>query len=781
MPIDSPKSKSGQVRSARRREELRRSIPKPTIDVRSLLTRRDLINTIVVCFGFFVVVSGLIIWSYGEPKLHLRQIMTESRLKRVDFQIIDHRQTESQREAARARAPRVYQINQPYLDELEAALLGLPIALGGKSDLSAISAEITDTFRVTQERLEAMQQHVDAENQPSADWQRWVRNLLRERLPNNPMIASRDWQIELTKTSRPELRTANTIIRPPDQNVIELKPESIGDLQPRLATLVNGAGFPADIAPLVMARLMHQPKPVFNFWAEETDRRAEAAAAAVAEVTIPHRAGEVLHRRGDVLSGEQYDLILTEQAEYAATPEAQRERWMSMIGIASVVAMAALILGGYLSRFYPRVTRNPLRLLALTGLMTGMLAVVIAVAVQDARFMIFAAVSATLLVAFLGVIAYDQRLAALVSGVQCLLVSFAVEQSIGFFVLLAAISGTAIASLREIRHRNSLIQASAMAAIVAGVGAVLLGVLGTPLVPGAWSQTLYGAALASAAGLATGFILLGVLPTIERAFDMTTGMTLVEYRDPRHPLLRLLQERAPGTYNHSLQVASIAEAASEAIGANGLLTYVGALYHDIGKMNKPDYFVENQGGGANKHDKLSPAMSLLVIVGHVKDGIELAREYNLPRVLHHFIESHHGTTLVEYFYHAARNKAEHEGEKVEEVEFRYTGPKPQTKEAAILMLSDGVESATRAMAEPTPASIENLVRKMASKRLRDGQFSACDLTFRELRIIEDSLIKSVWALHHGRVSYPGDERREKSSQSQTQSPAGVASATARPA
>jgi putative nucleotidyltransferase with HDIG domain len=262
-----------------------------------------------------------------------------------------------------------------------------------------------------------------------------------------------------------------------------------------------------------------------------------------------------------------------------------------------------------------------------------------------------------------------------------------------------------------------------------------------------------------------------MLPSIERLFDITTGMTLAELRDPKQPLLRQLQQKAPGTYNHSLQVANIAEAAADAIGADSLLVYVGALYHDIGKMNKPEYFVENQAGGYNKHAKLRPKMSQLVIVGHVKDGIELAREYGLPRSLQHFIESHHGTTLVEYFYHAAKTQAEtDEKSAVTEVEFRYPGPKPRTKEAAILMLADLVESATRAMAEPNPSRIESLVRELSRKRLMDGQFNQCDLTFRELGLIEESMINRLCSIHHGRISYPSASKTEESAEAQPAQP-----------
>jgi hypothetical protein len=256
-----------------------------------------------------------------------------------------------------------------------------------------------------------------------------------------------------------------------------------------------------------------------------------------------------------------------------------------------------------------------------------------------------------------------------------------------------------------------------------------------------------------------GFFVLGVLPFIERSFKVTTSMTLLELCDVNQPLLRRLAQVAPGTYNHSLTLASMAEAAAEAIGANGLACRVGAYYHDIGKINKPRYFIENQGGGPNKHDKLSPAMSLLIIVGHVKDGVEMAREFGLPRVIQHFIESHHGTTLVEYFYHAARQR-QGDDDQPSEMEFRYPGPKPQTREAAILLLCDSVEAAMRSMAEPTAGRIEQFVHQMAMKRLMDGQFDRCNLTLEELHRIEQAITKTLCGIYHGRIAYPSASKSE---------------------
>jgi putative nucleotidyltransferase with HDIG domain len=318
----------------------------------------------------------------------------------------------------------------------------------------------------------------------------------------------------------------------------------------------------------------------------------------------------------------------------------------------------------------------------------------------------------------------------------------------------------AVAQLRELRNRSTLIQAAGVTAAVLAAGTILLGLLEMPLGNGAWRQILIHGFWSGLGAFLVGPVVLAILPTLERWFDITTGMSLAELRDPKQPLLKQLQQKAPGTYNHSLQVANIAEASAEAIGANGLLVYVGSLYHDIGKMNKSQYFVENQTDGPSKHDKLSPAMSLLVIVGHVKDGIELAREYILPRPIQHFIESHHGTTLVEYFYHAAKSQ---NGGDVQEIEFRYPGPKPRTREAAILMLADAVESATRSLADPNPSRIDSLVRTISRKRLTDGQYDQCDLTFRELGLIEESTIKSLCAIYHGRITYPSqkEEREEK--------------------
>ncbi|MHC4428013.1 MAG: HD family phosphohydrolase [Planctomycetota bacterium] len=757
------RSKAGPSRTARRREELRRALPKPTGDVRVLVRQPEVVYAAGVTVLFLALVSLLLIWSRDQIKVEAGQIMTDTRLNRLDYTVPDHESTNVLRQAARDSAAHVYTLNSAYLEQLAGALNGLPKAIAGKTSIEDISEDLVADFQLTDEALEALAPYAeDAETGPK--WRKWVTTLIG-RLEINPLVKSDEWQNYWSQRGyvpRDPVSLKRILRRPGggmeefsgDASAVELHEDNADKLMEHLRKLVFLANFPPAVSPYVTARLARDPQPTILFDPETSTRMADQATEAVETVLIEHRGGEVIYRRGDVLTAKQHQDLNTEAAAFA-TDGGTTERWLPRLGVMGFAAIAAIFVIGYAVLFYPRIARNPLRLLAICLLMTGMLALTAMVGARAPSSLYLGAVAPTLFVGIVALLAYDQRIALFLSATQCALATLALDQGMGMFVLLFTGCGTALAQLREMRNRSTLIQASAITSVVLAAAAVLLGSMVTPLAAGAITQIGFNALLAGLGGFAVGFVVLGILPSLERWFDITTGMTLAELRDPKQPLLRQLQQKAPGTYNHSLQVANIAEAAAATIGANGLLVYVGALYHDIGKMNKPEYFVENQTDGASKHAKLSPAMSLLVIVGHVKDGIELAREYGLPRSIQHFIESHHGTTLVEYFYHAAKSQAEIDDRgSVEEIEFRYPGPKPRAKEAAILMLADCVESATRSMAEPTPSRIETLVRQLSRKRLMDGQYDQCDLTFRELGLIEESTIKSLCAIYHGRISYP---------------------------
>ena len=361
-----------------------------------------------------------------------------------------------------------------------------------------------------------------------------------------------------------------------------------------------------------------------------------------------------------------------------------------------------------------------------------------------------------LLFAMTVAIAYQQEMALLLSACVTLLIVMVVGLEFSQALVFIATAAGAILVLRRVRTRGKLLSVGFVAATVS-----LLTTLGVGTLEGeSWQPLVQEGLLLALWSVIAGSLMTVFLPAVEQVFGVQTDLSLIELGDPAHPLLQELIRRAPGTYNHSITVASLAEAAAESIGARGLLVRVGAYFHDIGKMLKPGYFVENQGQGNNRHESLVPAMSTLVIIAHVKDGADLARQNKLPEAIIDFIQQHHGTTLVEYFYRQANEKRkgeDPEGGEVDESSFRYPGPKPQTKEAGVLMLADAVESATRALKEPTPSRIEGIVEQISMKRLLDGQFDECGLTLQELQKIGESLVKSLTAVYHGRVKYPGQE------------------------
>lgn len=421
---------------------------------------------------------------------------------------------------------------------------------------------------------------------------------------------------------------------------------------------------------------------------------------------------------------------------------------IEMAAIAWVVLFVCVGAAIYLSHYKPRLLQRPGRLLTMAVLFWLLLVLARLGALSEKWA--YLTIGTAAVCAIILTMVFDQRFALGMSMFFSILACFSVENvSVGFFLTMMAGVAVCCFLLREIRTRMKLIEVGMYASVMVFLASVALGIIQE------WPRGIisFRSGLAAAVTLAVGVFVQAFLPLIERAFGIATSMTLMDYSDANQPLLKKLAMEAPGTFSHSLLIGSIAETAAEAIGANGLLCRVGAYYHDIGKINKPAYFVENQMGSTSRHEQLSPAMSQLVIVGHVKDGIEIAEEFGLPAILRQFIETHHGTTLMEYFYNEARKK---QGDKstVSEMEFRYPGPKPRSKEAAIVMLADAAESAARSLTEATPTKVEVLVHGIAMKRLQDGQFDDCDLTLRELSLIETSLSKSLAAHHHGRIAYP---------------------------
>ena len=505
------------------------------------------------------------------------------------------------------------------------------------------------------------------------------------------------------------------------------------------------------LARRVFAWMRPRLMPTLSLNSEATHQAREDAAAAEPPVTKPfHRGEDTLARAGEPLSPESIRLLLLEYDEQMQDRNlgACIRRTLSILGM--YVALYTLC-GFYIHTREPSAIAELLRFVSLLTLL--LLTVVSASIVSQYQW--GTDVIPLLLFAMTVTVAYQQEMALLLSACVTLILVVSIGHDLSqALVLMATVAGT-ILVLRSVRTRGKLFAVGVVAAAVAlftnlGVGTLY----GQP-----WSVLWMNGFTIALWSVIAGALMTVLLPTVEKVFNVQTDLSLIELGDPAHPLLQELIRRAPGTYNHSITVASLAEAAAESIGARGLLVRVGAYFHDIGKMLKPGYFIENQGQGDNRHDTLVPAMSTLVIIAHVKDGADLARQNKLPESMIDFIQQHHGTTLVEYFYRQAHEQSDKDPEsaKVDESSFRYPGPKPQTKEAGVLMLADAVESASRALKEPTPSRIENIVEELARKRLLDGQFDECGLTLEEVRKIGESLVKSLTAVYHGRVKYPGQE------------------------
>ena len=303
--------------------------------------------------------------------------------------------------------------------------------------------------------------------------------------------------------------------------------------------------------------------------------------------------------------------------------------------------------------------------------------------------------------------------------------------------------------LGGIKNRTSLINAGVKMGFTKMIVVVFVNLI---LREEAFTVILDGGAVLLS-GIFAGMLTIALLPYFERTFNILTTFKLLELGDLSHPLLKELSVNTPGTFHHSMMVATLSENAAEAIGANAIFARVAAYYHDIGKMKRPGFYVENQQGGENPHNKLTPSMSNLIILSHTKDGVEMAKEHGIPKEIRDIMTEHQGTTLLAYFF----NKARQQDGNVQQSDFRYSGPKPRTKESAIIMLADSIEAAVRSLDEKTPITIEKMIRKIITGKIEDNQLSEADLTFKEIEIIIKNFTKVLMGIHHIRLKYPGQK------------------------
>jgi hypothetical protein len=490
-----------------------------------------------------------------------------------------------------------------------------------------------------------------------------------------------------------------------------------------------------------------RPNMIYN--QEATEKAIQEAQDAVQPVHKNVKVGEFIVREGDRVTAEQISVL--EQLGIQRT----KSYSLTLLGLAAFVLISLWLVREYLRRYHKDIIENN-KLMLLLGLIV-VLVVLIArflTAIQIAERPEINAMAGYLAPVAAGsmliAILIDNRLAYFITMIMALLVGLLTENNQLAFVTAAFVSGTVgVYRVTRLSQSGDLAKAGVYIAI-ANVATILT----MTLISGniTISVVLVGILLGVISGILSAILMIGALPYLESGFSITSMIRLLELSNPNHVLLKRLLLEAPGTYHHSLMVGNLAEASAEAIGANPLLVRVGAYYHDIGKIKRPEYFVENQRGFDEPHNKIAPALSALIIISHVKEGVELAGEARLPQVIIDFIAEHHGTSLAKYFYNQA---IEEEGEgMVNEDSFRYEGPKPQTKEVALVMLADAVEAAVRSLPNPNVDNIRAMVRKIIRDKLNDRQLEECDLTFKDLDVLADSFCKVLEGVYHKRIEYP---------------------------
>lgn len=749
------------------------------------LRRRVRPSSLLMGVVFYIGVLVVQFWGSDTMPWSLQQLVDRDINARVDFFYEDQAATEANRQKARDAAPSVFvfdagtaQVEPQTVIRTQMHELRELVAKAENSDAKAIRDQAAAKgWMLDDDAVSALRAFAPAARK--AEYERMVDALLsRLLIVNTPEDPNR-------KSTPPKvlLRTKDKNGATTDKEVgsdllIYLPKAKDTKIDDQIMAAMHGVrSCPealhkpfADIVLKVVAGPAKDKPSYTPFWqynAALTAEQMNAAAELVKEQIVSYKAGTTLVGAKTVLGPAELNLLKHEHKAYLEAqktdPVLRQRRLLRQLGTAVVVLIVVTGFAAYVVSYRPRITEVPSRTLALTGLLLTM--IVLSHLVDrlqgfgsdfPAETCVFFVVIASALLT----IAYDQRFGFGVAAVLTVLTTLTVDGDFNLFLNYMTAAGVTVALLKDIRTRSKIIAVGAITA----VATALVSAATSLVAEQPWLYIVTRAALSGSMALFAGFIVQGILPHFEKVFGVATSMTLLEWCDASKPLLRRLAQETPGTYSHSLVLSQMAEEACETIGAHGLLARVGALYHDIGKAQKPDYFVENQEARMNRHDRLSPTLSLLIIVGHVKDGIEMARAYGLPRVLHQFINEHHGTTVVRYFHHMASEaaaksplKGKHDRQ-VSESEFRYPGPKPRSKESAILMLCDACEGAVRALNEPTPGRIESTVHHVVMDRLNDGQFDDCEINLRELSLVEQSIVRSLCAIHHGRIKYPKADR-----------------------
>ncbi|MGH4139327.1 HD family phosphohydrolase [Clostridium sp.] len=520
----------------------------------------------------------------------------------------------------------------------------------------------------------------------------------------------------------------------------ENKPEEIKMAKGIIATEFNNSIFPKEIREIGMSIAYTEVQPNSIYDKEKTALLIEEAKDSVKPIMV--KKDQTIISEGSPITFEQKALL----ESLGLLNDTSNFEWSLYLSLAGLVCLVVLVQWFYLYKYQPKIFADTKKLIMLNILS------IIAILLARVLGIISVFVIPLACIPMLMTILSNDEVSIALNILNCILISVAVNFNFEITTLAILNSIVGVIVLKKMQQRNDILYSSIYIAMINLAFYLSMGFLISNSIVDVFKR----AGMVALAGVLAGVLTIGFLPFFESFFDIVTTVKLLELSNPNHPLLKRLLLEAPGSYHHSVLVANLSEVAAEVIGANPVLARTCSYYHDIGKIKRPYFFKENQLGNDNPHDKITPNLSTLIIISHVKDGVELAKEYKIPKVIQDVIQQHHGTTLVKYFYVTMKNSSENPDE-VNEEDFRYPGPNPESKEAAIIMLADAVEAAVRSISNSTKGKIEEMVNNIIKARLNDGQLDNCDLTLKDLEKIRKAFLKVLSGIYHERIEYPTDK------------------------
>lgn len=694
--------------------------------LKSPAMRRTAIGAAVVLAVFLVLALDLI-----PQSIHIEEGQVADRDIEAPRTIVNRMATEALKKAARdkamgeaAESPEFYRINEAAAIRAEEKV-----------------ASLFEAVQAAREKLVASNHGIDPSGPIPTSKARGAADDLRDAIAEEFGFAlTRDQAAALISASSRDLDGYRSVARDvigKTMRETRITQDNLKEVLDRTRAMIKDAGVNAPIASALSAIIEPLVEPNLVFDIAKAERYAEERAQEVEPERIVK--GQIILRRKDVATAR--DIAILKELGLLDT----RFNWPGVLGVTLLSLGLVSGIGIYISRFNRKVFEST-TLMGLVGLLVAVYAIIAEAASripsEVAGYLIplaFVTMITALLVDF-GVAMAVNMVLALLTGVL----------TDGNFKLVLVLFSGGVAGLLAVARLNDRTNVSRAGLTVGAAQALTIAALGLgfgdPEVTNKWYLGIIN-------GIASTVLTIGSLPFLESLFQIASSLRFLELANPNQPLLKRLLLEAPGTYHHSILVGNLAEAAAEVVGADPLVVRVAALYHDIGKVTYPDHFTENQIMQDNPHDKYNPALSTLIITRHVKDGVELANSARLPEAIVDIIRQHHGTTMVAYFYAKAIEAAGDPG-KVNPEDFRYPGPKPQTKEAALVMLADSVEASARALSNPTQGRIEGHIRKIIKERLDDGQLDECDLTLRDLGEIAKAFSKVLNGMSHKRIEYP---------------------------